>query len=299
MNRTNEVNQDVMVDQGTSRNTSMYSVSAAVDSSEVLLQVIPVKVISNSGHQITTYGLNDSASDITMVDPSLVKLLNIDGTPSKLSLTTVNSADVEEMGLKVNFKIASLDSKNVEQYLKKCFCRDPELEYRDVIQECVDKGYARKLSKEGAVTVSDITWYIPHHPVTNPDKPGKARVVFDAAARFNGTSLNDQLLQGPCLTNDLTGVLIRFREEEVAFSADIEGMFYQTNLMPSDTDALRFLWWPSSIDDTPEDYKMLLHIFGAKSSPYCANKALSMTAQDNEGKKTRLRSSEQFVETVK
>ena len=112
VNRTNEVNQDLMVDQGTSWNTSMHSVSAAVDSSEVLLQVIPVKVISNSGHQITTYGLIDSGSDITMVDPSLVKLLNIDGTPSKLSLTTVNSADVEERGMKVNFKIASLDSKN-------------------------------------------------------------------------------------------------------------------------------------------------------------------------------------------
>ena len=41
---------------------------------------------------------------------------------------------------------------------------------------------------------------------------------------------------------------------------------------------------PSSIDDTPEDYKMLVHIFGAKSSPCCANKALSMTAQDNERK---------------
>ena len=36
------------------------------------------------------------------------------------------------------------------QYLKKRFRRDPELEvkYRDVIQECVDKGYATKLSKE-------------------------------------------------------------------------------------------------------------------------------------------------------
>ena len=61
-------------------------------------------------------------------------------------------------------------------------------------------------------------------------------------------------------------------------------MFYQTNVTPSDTDALRFLWWPSSSDDTPEDYKMLVHIFGAKSSPCCANKALSMTAQDNERK---------------
>ena len=165
------------------------------------------------------------------------------------------------------------------QYLKKRFRRDPELEvkYRAAIQECVDKGYARKLSKEESATVSNTTWYLPHHPVTNPNKPGKVRVVFDAAAKFNGMSLNDQLLQRPILTNDLTGVLIQFREE-VAFSADIEGMFYQTNVTPRDTDSLRFLCWSGSIDDLPEDYKMLVHIFGAKSSPCCANKALNRTA---------------------
>ena len=93
------------------------------------------------------------------------------------------------------------------------------------------------------------------------------RVVFDAAAKYKGTSLNDHLLQGPCLTNDLIGALIRFREEEVAFSTDVEGMFYQTSVTPSDTDAMRFLWWPGSIEDRPEDNKMLVHIFGAKSSP--------------------------------
>ena len=137
------------------------------------------------------------------------------------------------------------------QYLKKRFRCDPELEvkYRDVIQECLDKRYARKLSKEEVVTVSDITWYIPDHPVTNPNKPGNVRVVFDAAARFNDTSLNEQLLQGPCLTNNLTGVLIRFREE-VAFSADIEGMFYQTNVTPSDTDAL-VRCWSISLEQSP------------------------------------------------
>ena len=170
------------------------------------------------------------------------------------------------------------------QYLKRRFHRDPELEvkYRAVIEDCVVKGYARRLSKEEAAAVSNITWYIPHHAVTNPNKPGKVRVVFDPAAKYNGTSLNDQLLQEPCLTNDLIGVLIRFREEEVVFSADVEGMFYQTNVTPSDTDALRFLWWPGSIEDRPEDYKMLVHIFRAKSSPCCANKALNKTAQDNE-----------------
>ena len=142
------------------------------------------------------------------------------------------------------------------QYLKSRFDREPELEvkYRAVIEDCVAKEYARRLSKDQAAAVRNITWYIPHHAVTNPNKPGKVRVVFDAAAKYNGTCLNDQLLQGPCLTNDLIGVLIRFRKEEVAFSADAQGMFYQTSMNPSDTDALRFLWWPSSIEDRPEGW---------------------------------------------
>lgn len=46
-----------------------------------------------------------------MIDLSLVKLLNIGGVPSKLSLTTVNNVDVEE-GMKVDFKIAPLERQN-------------------------------------------------------------------------------------------------------------------------------------------------------------------------------------------
>jgi len=47
-----------------------------------------------------------------MIDCSLVKLLNIKGAPSKLSLTTVNNADVEEEAVKVDFKIAPVGSQN-------------------------------------------------------------------------------------------------------------------------------------------------------------------------------------------
>ena len=101
------VNQNSVPDQGTLCTVS----SAASDSCDVFLQVIPVKVISNSGNQITTYGLIDSDSDITMIDPSIVKLLNIEGAPSRLTLTTVNNAGVEE-GMKVNLKIAPVDSQN-------------------------------------------------------------------------------------------------------------------------------------------------------------------------------------------
>ena len=53
-------------------------------------------------------------------------------------------------------------------------------------------------------------------------------------------------------------------------------------MTPSDTDALRFLWWADSIEDLLEDYEMLVYVFGAESSPCYANKALNKTAQDNE-----------------
>ena len=68
-------------------------------------------------------------------------------------------------------------------------------------------------------------------------------MVFDAAASFKGTSLNQALLQGPDLTNSLIDVLLQFRWAPVGFTADIEAMFHQVRVPESDRDFLRFLWW--------------------------------------------------------
>ena len=76
----------------------------------------------------------------------------------------------------------------------------------------------------------------------HPKKPDKIRVVFDCSAKCAGSSLNDQLLQGPDLTNSLVGVLTRFRQESVAFMSDIEAMFYQVFVPEEQRDFLRFLW---------------------------------------------------------
>ena len=128
----------------------------------------------------------------------------------------------------------------------------------------------------------------------NPNKPGKLCIVFDAAAKFSGTSLNDQLLQGPDYINNLAGVLMRFRQEEVTLIADIEKLFHQVRVPPEDCDALHFLWWPEDLHREPEEYQMQVHIFGVTSSPCCSNKALRQTADDNEEKY-----SEQAAETVR
>ena len=75
---------------------------------------------------------------------------------------------------------------------------------------------------------------------TTLKKTEKIRVVFDCSAEYQGKSLNQQLFQGPDLTNNLIGVLIRFRKYEVAYMTDVESMFHQVKCPENDRDLLRF-----------------------------------------------------------
>ena len=66
--------------------------------------------------------------------------------------------------------------------------------------------------------------------------------------------------------------------------ANVENMFHQVKVPSKDYDVLRFLWWPNG-DTSKEldEYQMTVHIFGAVSSPSCANYALKKVAEDQEG----------------
>ena len=50
-------------------------------------------------------------------------------------------------------------------------------------------------------------------------------------------------MPGPGLASLLLGVLIRLRQEKVAFMGDIESMFYQVKVAEEHCIFLRFLWW--------------------------------------------------------
>ena len=171
---------------------------------------------------------------------------------------------------------------STEKKLKK----NPELaeKYQNVINDYVTNGHARKMSPEEAKIATPKTWYLPHHAVLNPNKPGKVRVVFDAASKFDGVSLNDNLLTGPDLLNNLVGILLRFRSGKIGVMADVQQMFHQVRVCEEDRDSLRFLW--RDLDETrkPDEYQMTVHVFGAVDSPCCANYALQRTAHDQEGK---------------
>ena len=106
-------------------------------------------------------------------------------------------------------------------YLKRKFDKNEKFkaDYIRFMEEIIAKGYARKSTITAAL---GKTWYLPHHAVYHPNKPGKIRVVFDLSAECKGTSLNKELLSGPDLTNQVLGVLLRFREDHVRVMGDIE-----------------------------------------------------------------------------
>ena len=155
-------------------------------------------------------------------------------------------------------------------------------DYEKFMKEIIDKGFCESVP-QASEHATGRRWFIPHHGVYHPKKPGKIRVVFDCSAKYNGVSLNDTLLQGPDMINDLIGVLCRFRKEAIAISCDIEKMFYQFSVNEEDRNFLSFLWWKDGKYDTePQEYRMTVHLFGAVSSPGCANFGLNKAADDGE-----------------
>lgn len=141
-------------------------------------------------------------------------------------------------------------------------------DYKTFMDERIRRGDAEKVPEEDIHKTQ--TWYIPHHGVYHPQKPGKTRIVFDCSARYQGTSLNDHLLTGPELTKTLVGVLYRFRRGPVVIMCDIERMFHQFHVAAEDQDDLHFLWWENGdLESQPSIYHMKVHLFGAAEAHCC------------------------------
>nr|XP_022300904.1 uncharacterized protein LOC111109109 [Crassostrea virginica] len=51
-------------------------------------------------------------------------------------------------------------------------------------------------------------WYLPMFGVYHPQKKDSIRMVIDSSAKFNDMSLNEVLLKGPDITNNLQGILL-------------------------------------------------------------------------------------------
>lgn len=158
-------------------------------------------------------------------------------------------------------------------------------EYRNVLKEYLELNHMECITEQEEID-NEKAVYLPHHAVVREDKETtKVRVVFDASCKgINNVSLNDDLLIGPKLQQDLRHILMRWRCHPVCFVADLVKMYRQ--VLTTDTDFQRILW-RFSPDEPIRHYKLLTLTFGTACAPYMAVKALQQLAKDNEAKLPR------------
>ncbi|XP_077975823.1 uncharacterized protein LOC144431922 [Styela clava] len=167
--------------------------------------------------------------------------------------------------------------------LKKRFEKDSEYKSKYVeFMEDMIKNYAERVPENRLVVSDGKVNYVPHTAVFHSKKK-TIRVVFDLSALYKGECINDHLLTGPDLMSGMTGILCRFRKEEIAVMGDIKGMFHQFVVREQDRDLLRFFWWNNGNTESElTEYRMTRHPFGARSSPGVAMYGLKLAGDDGE-----------------
>ena len=117
--------------------------------------------------------------------------------------------------------------------------------------------------------------YLIWHAVNRPDHPTTPiRVVHNASKKGrNGISLNDCQKSGPNFLPLIPGLIISWRRYQIAIVADISKMFLRLGIPIEQSDFHRFLY---RCDTTQliEVWRMLVVMFGEKSSPFLANAAV-------------------------
>ncbi|XP_036952751.1 uncharacterized protein LOC119018863 isoform X1 [Acanthopagrus latus] len=189
---------------------------------------------------------------------------------------------------------------NREQALKRLCSLRKTLEKRPKMKEDYVNFMQKMIDNDQAEPAPPLDegkehWYLPSFGVYHPQKPDQIRVVFDSSAECDGTSLNDVLLSGPDLNNSLLGVLLRFRKEPIALTADVQQMFYCFVVREDHRDFLRYLWYEDNdINKNVVEYRMKVHVFGNSPSPAVAIYCMRRAAES--GEKEHGSEARQFVE---
>lgn len=115
--------------------------------------------------------------------------------------------------------------------MEKRFERDPEFhkQYTGFIEEYLVLGHMEEVPENEVSVKSSECFYLPHHAVMKADSTTtKLRLVFDASsASESGVSLNDRLLAGSNLNQEIFFVCLRLGLNEMALTLDAEKMFRQ------------------------------------------------------------------------
>ncbi|XP_062714008.1 uncharacterized protein LOC134290819 [Aedes albopictus] len=168
--------------------------------------------------------------------------------------------------------------------LERRLAREPAIkeQYASFMREYETLGHM------SAVTVNEneapnSAYYIPHHCVVKPTSTStKLRVVFDgSSASSSGVAINDALMSGPNIQNDLFSILLNYRSYRYVFTVDVVKMFRQVGVLPPDTRYQRIVWRYDR-NEPLVVYELSTVTYGLASSAFQATMALRQVSDDHQ-----------------
>lgn len=229
---------------------------------------------------IESLGIKQKESHLTKDEQEAIECLE-----KEMKILPDGTVELPLVWKKVNGKIPSLPN-NYPMVLKRTLAQENKLKknpelleaYNSKFKQLIDDGYVR------AATETDMksTWpnvsYIPVSLVVNANKqPIKTRLVYDASARYQNNSLNDNLLMGPNLLVDMLKPLMRMRMNKIAFTGDVKSMFHRIRISLRDQQCQRILW-REFFDEPLQVFIQQVMLFGPNSSPFCSQFVKNKTA---------------------
>ena len=157
--------------------------------------------------------------------------------------------------------------------------------YQSQIQDMLDRKVAKILPQNELLQYKGPLYYISHHEIWKPESESTpCRIVYNSSANYKGHVLNDYWVKGCSLINNLTDILLRFRENYVGMAGDIQKMYHSIKLSALDQHTHRFLWRNFEILREPDTYVMTSVCFGDRPAGTIAitalNKSVDMAPEE-------------------
>ena len=107
--------------------------------------------------------------------------------------------------------------------------------------------------------------------------------MYEGAATFGGVCLNQAVLAGTNLLNNLVEVLTRFQLDKFACMADLSNCFFQVAMPEAQRDLFRIIWFSNGELEagTSQVFRFSRHVWGINSSPYAALLAIKTLISEN------------------
>ena len=146
-------------------------------------------------------------------------------------------------------------------------------EYDKIIEDQLKAGIVERVPGNETKLPDNVgTHYSKHHPVVRQDKDTtKVRIVYNGSDKLGSQELilNDCLETGPNYIPHLFDMLVRFRSNPIAITADIEKVFLMVSIKNEHKDMLRFLWFDDPYSDDLSTIVLRFNrlMFGLRPSP--------------------------------